>query len=38
MPFGVVSPTDMSENAKNAELAVKLWETSERVVTEVLAK
>lgn len=36
MPFGVPSPGDTSENAKNEELAKELWAASETIVKNIL--
>jgi NAD(P)-dependent dehydrogenase (short-subunit alcohol dehydrogenase family) len=38
MPFGVPSPDDEAEDAKNAELAVEAWASSEKIVADVLAQ
>ncbi|KAF8986648.1 NAD-P-binding protein [Cyathus striatus] len=35
MPFGVVLPEDMTEDAKNPKLAEELWNTSENVVVDI---
>lgn len=35
VPFGGIG--EVSENGKNAELAKELWETSEKVLSDVLA-
>ncbi|KAF8994917.1 short-chain dehydrogenase [Cyathus striatus] len=35
MPYGEVSRDDLSEDAKNPELAKDLWNTSEKVIAEV---
>lgn len=37
MPFGVLSPADESEDAKDLALAEELWVTSERVVSQILS-
>lgn len=34
MPYGVPSPEDESEAAKDSKLAKELWETTEDVLTE----
>lgn len=36
VPYGVIA--EVSEDAKNADLAKELWETSEKVISEVLNK
>lgn len=36
VPFGGIA--EVSEDGKNADLAKELWQTSEKVISEVLAK
>jgi hypothetical protein len=36
MPFGVLSPKDESEVAKNVDIQEECWRTSEKVVEDVL--
>ncbi|KDR82201.1 hypothetical protein GALMADRAFT_60122, partial [Galerina marginata CBS 339.88] len=38
MPFGVPSPEDESDDAKNPALAKEAWLTSEKIVADVLSK
>jgi len=38
MPFGVPSPADEADDAKNSELAAEAWASSEKIVADVLAK
>jgi len=38
MPFGVPSPEDESQDAKNPTLATELWATTEKIVADVVNK
>jgi hypothetical protein len=38
MPFGVPSPEDETQDAKNPTLATELWETTEKIVADILNK
>ena len=38
MPFGVSSPDDESQEAKDPALAKELWATTEKIVAHILKK